>query len=150
PDVTGRDLDVDLVVLVADDADPGVVEIALRAQDARRLLDPTAREGLTGLEEQVVAYRARARLEVQFVGEPEDAVVVLRVAEIEDVLVVDLDRSDHGAVLDELGVGGDALGVPREAVARANLAGVTAGSIVPRRYGGDRRGGQRGIRRRQV
>ena len=39
---------------------------------------------------------AKARLPVQPIGEPEQPVVILRILEVEDVLVVDEDLADYG------------------------------------------------------
>ena len=50
---------------------------------------------ITRLEEQVVTDDAGARLDVQVIREPEQRLIVLRVIEVEYVLVVDRDVADH-------------------------------------------------------
>jgi hypothetical protein len=55
----------------------------------------------------LVADDALPRLDVEFVGEAEQGLVVLGVGLVEDVAVVDLDAAEDRALLLELGVGGE-------------------------------------------
>src|SRR3984885_15901673 len=85
PHVPGGDAHVDRAVVIAHHPDPGIVEIAVGAQDALGLIEQAARVALPRLEEQLTAYDARACPVMQAVGQAEQPAIVLRVIEVEDV-----------------------------------------------------------------
>src|SRR5207244_12614136 len=104
PDIARRDAEVDLAVVIGHRADPGVVEIGIAAQDPLRLIDQAARIALAGFEQELLADDVLAGPLVQVIREPEELHIVLRILEVEHVLVVDHDLPDRGARGLELGI----------------------------------------------
>src|SRR6266480_3235738 len=116
PHIARGDAQVDLAVVIAHRADPGVVEVALGAQYAFGLIDQAARIAFARSEQQLVADDRLSGSAVQVVREPEQLDVVLRVLEIEDVLVVDQDLTDHRTGALELRIGRNARRLPGRAM----------------------------------
>ena len=157
PDIARRDAQVDLAVVIGHRADPGVVEIGIAAQDPLRLIDQAARIALAGFEQELLADDVLAGPLVQVIREPEELHIVLRILEVEHVLVVDHDLPDRGARGLELGIRWDPGGFPRRpGGGRANHgarfdrasgadAGASAGLVGARIGAGtESRGGARG------
>ena len=113
PDIARRDAQVDLAVVIGHRADPGVVEIGIAAQDPLRLIDQAARIAFAGFEQELLADDVLAGPLVQVIRKPEELHVVLRILEVEHVLVVDHDLPDRGARGLELGIRWDPGGFAR-------------------------------------
>src|ERR1700724_2136423 len=103
---------VDLTVVITHRADPGVVEVAIGAQYALGLADQAARVAFACSEQELLGDGALRGSAVQVVREPEQLDVVLRVIEVEHVLVVDQDLTDHGAGSLQLSLGRNARRLP--------------------------------------
>src|SRR6185312_10732765 len=110
PDVASHDADIDLAVVEGDGLDRGIVEIRVAAQDARGLIEQVPGIALARVEEELITDRPLAGHRMQAVGEAEEPVVVLGIAQVEYVLVVDLDVPDEGAHALELSIRRDGLG----------------------------------------
>src|SRR6185437_6716396 len=110
PDVASHDADIDLAVVEGDGLDRGIVEIRVAAQDARGLIEQVPGIALAGMEEELITDRPLAGHRMQAVGKAEEPVVVRGVAQVEYVLVVDLDVPDERAPALELRVRRDGRG----------------------------------------
>ncbi len=95
PDVAGDHLDVHLAVAPRHGADVHVVEIVVGAQEPRRLLDQFRREHVPRPEQELPLDDPHPGGAVKVVGKAEEAVVLPRIAGIEDV------PGDHADLADD-------------------------------------------------
>ncbi len=102
PDILGRNEQVDLAVPSIERFHGGVIEIDVAAQDAFRFVGKSCRVRIAGLEQELRRDNPVPGNDVPPVGEPEEPVVFLWVAEVEDILLVENDFADHDPVCFEL------------------------------------------------
>src|ERR1700674_5524725 len=94
PDVARHPLEIDLAGILGDRPDGRFIQVAVAAQQPLGLAQRLRREGVAGMEQQLVLDHLGSGGAVQAVDQVEDAAALARPAGVEDVLGDDVDGAD--------------------------------------------------------